>query len=52
MCAYGDLPSIDDPHTRTDLKLDFGMDQRFVEPWFECDVRQRFNDGLSGYVDG
>ena len=28
------------------------MSNRYVEPWFACEVRQRFNDGLSGYIHG
>ena len=49
-CQFGYLPPVDDPLTLTNLNLEYGMDRRFVEPWFECEVNQRFNDGISGYI--
>lgn len=34
------------------LEIKYGMDKRFVEPWFECTVKQLFNDGIKGYIHG
>jgi len=32
--------------------LQYGMNNRFIEPWFECEVKQRFDDNLEGYING
>lgn len=35
-----------------DLKFKKGMDTYTFEPWFECEVEQRFDDRLMGQVHG
>ena len=46
-------PRLDDEEELiSTFKLNHGMNNRYVEPWFACSVTQRFNDGLIGYIHG
>lgn len=50
---YTKFPSTNESlKTETLYQLSTGMDNRFVEPWLRCKVRQSFNDGLRGNIDG